>query len=304
MQSMTGFGQSQGEVFGCLCIVEIKSVNHRFLETKIRLPETWESSLIERQINLQIRKKIQRGSLQVHIRMQESVAEKNSVSVNTALAQAYAKTWFSLRQSLTPLFPKMESTNEHESFEALLRFVLSQPKVLQETKIQENDPWIGVEPLFNQALDHLISERIREGKELQQEIQKWLIQLNELSLEAEQYSQTVISQFQTRFEERVQSLLQTSAPLEKESIIREVAFLVAGWDITEEFHRLRVHIKECLELCGKPFSVGKQLDFFVQELHREINTLGAKAHSTEISSIVVSMKTILERIREQVQNVE
>lgn len=303
---MTGFGQSQGEVFGQSCVIDIKSVNHRFLETKIRLPFDWESNLLEKNINSLIRKQIQRGSLQVTVRIQEGGLQKQEILVNSTLAKEYAKAWLLLQQSVRAVFPFEPASLEKEQvdFDSLFRFVSSQPGVMQGKGAEDKDRWPQLGPLLESAMIQLTSERKREGNELQQEIRKWLLQLMELSQEAEQHSQTVISKYQIRFQDRVQALLQSSSLVEKESIQREMALLVAGWDVTEEFHRLRVHVKECIELCEKLIPVGKQMDFFVQELHREINTLGAKAHSAEISSLVVSMKNILERIREQVQNVE
>lgn len=318
MRSMTGFGYASGEVQGHRCVVEMRSFNHRFFDLKLRLPPNWSDPLIEQLLTQTLRKRVHRGSLIVTLRQDGSAGARPQVHVDLELGRSYGQAlrglWQALRPAVGtevgaggeaalpgPLPPGVEAT--------LLQLVTAQPGVLTigERDLDAESRFRAIEPLLDQALDGLAQSRQREGRALHTDLLARLATLGRLLEEVIRLVEQAPEQHRRRLSERVARLLEGSAPaqpLDPQRLAQEVALLADRLDVSEEITRLRAHMAEFTRLCQGDALAGRQLDFLTQELHREVNTIGSKSQSAEVAARIVAMKAELERLREQIQNVE
>ncbi len=314
MRSMTGFGYASGEVQGHRCVIEMRSFNHRFFDLKLRLPPNWNDPLIEQLLTQTLRKRVHRGSLIVTLRQDGAAGTRPQIQVDLELGRSYGQAlrglWQVLRPAVGaegdaaypgPLAPGVEAT--------LLQLVSAQPGVLTvgERDLDAESRFRAIEPLLDQALDGLAQSRQREGQALHTDLLARLATLGRLLEEVIRLVEQAPEQHRRRLSERVARLLEGSAPaqpLDPQRLAQEVALLADRLDVSEEITRLRAHMAEFTRLCQGDALAGRQLDFLTQELHREVNTIGSKSQSAEVAARIVAMKAELERLREQIQNVE
>lgn len=287
-RSMTGHGRAVAEASGRRVTVEVRAVNHRFFDVKLRAPPL--DPAVEDRITQAIRKRAERGSFSVTIR-DDALGGGGGVRVDLAHARSVAGALDELRAALGLEEP------------VTLALVAAQPGVLQ-TGEPSHDPE-AILAALDAALEELVAMRRREGAALGADLRARLDRLEALAREVEELAAAAPDEWRRRLEERLARLLQpTGMTLDEQRLAQEVAVLADRLDVTEELVRLRSHLEQARALVAEDAPVGRRLDFLVQELGREINTIGSKSQSAEIARRVVEAKAELERIREQVQNVE
>ena len=279
---MTGHGRGSAEGDGRSVTVEVRAVNHRFLDVKLRAnldPDT------ERRASEIIRRRLERGALTVSLREEGPAARAVRVDLGFAL---------NVHAALVELGRKIGHQGP-----VPLELVAAQPGVIGQGEPIEGDA------LFLAALDAalaaLVDMRRAEGEILARDLQARLDRLEALAGEITQFADVAPSLYSQRLRERLERL---AADLPPERVAAEAAALADRIDVTEELVRLRAHVAQARGLIASDGSVGRKLDFLVQEMGREVNTVGSKSQSLDISRRVVEAKAELERVREQVQNVE
>ena len=290
MNSMTGYGRSSVEVDGRRLTIEVKSVNHRFLDVAFRMPRSF--SFLEDDMRRQIGAAISRGHVDVFATYRNVRPDSRAVSVDAALAAAYDR-------ALTELH-NLSDARDDRSLMALARL----PDVLQVTEAEEDQDALRalVAKALGEALDGLTAMREKEGCALADDLKGRLDRLEALTERiAERYPETVAA-YETRLRERIEELIGTN--VDRQRLLTEVALMADRSAVSEELVRLKSHVAQLRETISMPGGVGRKLDFIVQELNREVNTVSSKSQDIPITQVVVEAKAEIEKIREQVQNVE
>lgn len=290
---MTGYGRGACESEGLLATVEIRSVNHRFLDLKLRgaalAPE------VEEAITGAVRQRVERGTVTVLVRVEQH-GEAAALLIDREVARRVHAELSAMRAELDIDGP------------VSLALICAQPGVLVPRQDETGREHMAscVLEAASRALDAMIRMREAEGTALARDLEGRLSRLSELVDELAELAQREPAQAKQRLEERLGRLLEGSEiVVEADRLAQEVALLADRLDITEELVRLRSHLEHAGFLGSEiPNAVGRRLEFLVQEMGREINTIGAKSHSGDIARLVVDAKAELEKIREQVQNVE
>ncbi len=308
---MTGFGRATGEVFGRRCVVEVRSVNHRFLDLKLRLPSPWLDPVIEQLLQQTVRRRLDRGSVVLVVREEGFSAADPVVRIDAGLARAYGKALRELDHALGGT--EHTASDDHpllglspERMAPIFSLVAAQPGVLLsgEATLDPEARFQLLEPVVEQALSALLECRLREGEALANDLLLRLSILAALLLEVTRLTEGAPEQHRRRLEERLLRLVDSGSPIDPQRLAQEVALLADRLDVTEEVTRLHAHLAEFTRLCRGEALAGRRLDFLTQEINREINTIGSKSQSAEVAARIVAMKAELERLREQIQNVE
>lgn len=291
MKSMTGYGSGTATFPGGRVQVELRTVNHRFLEIKMPLPREflpWESEL--RAI---IAEALQRGRVEMTLTRGERAARTYTVEPNLELARAY-------RTALTQLATALEINTSSD-----LSFLTTRPDLflVSEQPGDIADEITAVKAALAVALTAIERQRRREGTFLQKDFRTRLALLEKTRRAIAERSRIVQEQGRQRLQERVAVLTQ-GLGIDPSRILQEIITLTQKSDITEEIVRLHSHLKALTELARSPEPVGKRFEFLLQEVQREINTIGAKSDDVEIRHAVVEAKEEVEKMREQVQNIE
>ncbi len=292
MRSMTGHGRGVHEMAGRRATVEVRSVNHRFFDLKLRA--AWSDPRIEERVAQALRGRAERGSFSVTIR-DESGGAASPVRIDLTLAKATAQALEEMRRAI--------NSSDHVP----LALVATQPGVMQigEPVSEPDAVFAGLAPALSAALDELVAMRKREGETLAADLGARFTRLETLAAEVEGLSRTAPEEYRRRLMDRVGKLLTGSnVAVDEARLAQEVAIMADRIDVTEELVRLRSHLGQMRALLAEDTPVGRRLDFLSQELAREVNTIGSKSQSAEIASRVVAAKAEVEKIREQVQNVE
>ncbi|MBI3300845.1 MAG: YicC family protein [Deltaproteobacteria bacterium] len=291
MRSMTGYGSGTAAFPGGRVSVELRAVNHRFLEIKMPLPReflAWEHEFREL-----IEAQVKRGRLEMMLTCTGRPPRAYAVRLNVELARAY-------REAVTRLQRDLRVKGELD-----LPFLAAHPELFQVTeKPQAVDAEVqAAKEALHHALAALERQRTREGKFLQRELRARVAALDKVRRAVKDRSGIVQEAVRKRLTERVTSLLQ-GIEIDQSRLLQEVATLVQKSDITEELVRLHSHIEALAGLLRAHEPVGKRIDFLLQEVQREVNTIGAKADDVTIRHLVVQAKEEVEKLREQVQNIE
>jgi uncharacterized protein (TIGR00255 family) len=292
LRSMTGFGRGEAVITGKRITVEIKSVNHRYCEVATRLPRIY--SALEEKIRRTVQARVSRGRLDVFVNVVQEGEKTALVKVDKGLAMAY---YNSLRELGELLQISPEITAEQLShFPGVL--------VLQEEEDDLDILWSGLEEAINLAMDSLVEMREIEGNRLNYDIIHRIGKIEQFINEISVQEPKVVNNYRERLSNRVRELISDQLVVDESRLATEVAVFAERCNITEELVRLNSHLTQFRQLINSDDSIGRKLDFLVQELHREANTIGSKANDAEISHLVVEIKSELEKIREQIQNVE
>lgn len=287
---MTGFGRGKAESEAFLVNVEIKTVNHRFSEMNIRLPR--QLLKIEDKIKKKINQYIRRGRIEVYVSVEGEGVITRRIHVDWQLIDEY--------------YQFIQQARELYGIKGEITFqdLLSQTDLIH---IEENES-------DNEALDHLVllaveeavkqlkQMRAAEGEELKQDLQSIIAQLEQHIGELETYAPVVVQLYKDRVTKRMQEYL--NGQVDEARILTEVAIFAEKADINEEITRLKSHIGQFTQTLNVNDPIGRKLDFLVQEMNREANTIGSKANDSNIAKKVVEMKSLLEKLKEQVQNIE
>ena len=289
---MTGFGRAEVAQQGITASVEVRGVNSRYLDVTTRLPRLL--SQREKDIKELVRASVNRGSLVVSVSVEEEAANAAPVTVNKPAAKAYIKLLNDLR--------KAAKIKETVRLEHLLKF----SEVFEVSKEDQSDErqWKVVEEALRKALDGFNTMRRNEGGELAKDLHRRIQWLGETVDKIEQTSRLRIPEERKRLHERIAQLVEDKSVIDQNRLELEIALLADKLDVTEECVRFRSHTKFFLDTIANSDSAGRKLNFLVQEINREANTIGSKTNDSEIAHLVVQMKDVIEKIREQLQNIE
>jgi uncharacterized protein (TIGR00255 family) len=289
--SMTGYGRGEATGDGIIVAVELRSVNSRFLEVTTRLPRSL--SLRENEIKELLRKRISRGKISVLAIVDRENNGDLPLKINASAARAYYKLLNQLRKSV-----KLKETVK---LEHLLRF--SEVIEVQEMESTDEVEWHVLQKSLDKGIDNLLLMRRNEGGELMKDFRSRIGIIEEKLEVIERLSKEQVPKERTRLRERIKQLLEGES-VDEGRLELELALLADRLDVTEECVRFRSHNKFFLEALGEEEAAGRKLNFLVQEMNREANTIGSKSSAAEIAHLVVGIKEELEKIREQLQNVE
>lgn len=294
MKSMTGFGKAISESDQYQIEVEIKSVNHRFLDIQLRSPKQLNS--FEGAIRQKVKEHLQRGRVEIYVTLTEKGDTDKEIQVHWSLIEQLVK---ELQQGSKERFGETDFSPAR-----LLEELAVLPDFVEVKQKKAKDELL--ESLVLQAIDQALTANVRsrttEGEQLRQVLAANGTELSNRLADLMQFSAEYETDFRGRFEKKLQEYLGES--VDQERLLTEMVLLLERSDIHEEIDRMAIHLKKFAVLVAQDIPVGRELDFLIQEMNREINTIGSKSSPIEIKELVVQMKTIVEKIREQVQNIE
>lgn len=290
-KSMTGFGRSEREIDGMLITVELKSVNHRYFEFFSRVPRAY--SFIEEKIKSFVQSKVARGKIECSVTIEELDSDNVEVVVNHSLAGAYY-------DALKEMLGRYE-VRDDISVGMLSRY----PDILTVRKKAQDEEklWENVKSVLSDALDAFINMRCVEGERLAQDVKTRCEYILECVSFVEERSPQTVKEYNEKLLSRLQELLD-SVNIDEQRILIEAAIYADKIAVAEETVRLRSHISQLYSFLESNEAIGRKMDFLVQEMNREANTIGSKANDIEIARKVVDIKAEIEKIREQIQNIE
>lgn len=290
MKSMTGFGRASLESNGKNYIIEIKTVNNKYSDITVKSPKRL--SFMEDKIRKQIANRITRGKVEVLVSFFDFSNKSKNVVLNKEIAKEYIK---QLREIA-------DENNLSENISVVE--IAKLPDILNSID-SDNDEEIASETLqcLNMALDSLIEMRKTEGENIKQDLLVRIERVQNLVDKIAENSKGIVEEYVSKLEKRVKEILKTDV-VDENRIAQEAVIYADKTSIEEELTRLNSHIVQFKELVNSDGPVGKKLDFMIQEMNRETNTIGSKAGSGEITKAVIDLKVELEDIREQIQNIE
>lgn len=291
LKSMTGFGRAQKEIDGYVITVELKSVNHRYFEFSSRVPRQY--GFLDEKLKSYINGKVSRGKIECYVTIEALNTDTADVVVNHTLATAYVN-------ALKEIAETYELKDDFGA-STISRF----PEVLVVRKSDEDEEklWGYVQEVCSEAIDKFVAMREVEGSKMKDDIySRGQFILDCVSYIEERSPQTV-KEYNDKLVERVHELL-GDVSLDESRILQEVAIYADKVAVAEETVRLRSHIEQLNAFISSDEPVGRKMDFLVQEINREANTIGSKANDVDIARKVVDIKAEVEKIREQIQNIE
>lgn len=288
---MTGYGRGQSTFDGAKFSVELNSVNRKQSDVTVSLPR--EFAELEPRVREVINARVSRGRLNVVATFQSGASLAPRLSIDAGLAAAYYKEMDKLRKELGA------------AGEITIETILRSPGVLRmpEESIEIENAWPHLEEALTEALGDLIRMREKEGKHLAKDLIKRLKLVRQSLRKIRQLHPNVIKKYRQTLQERI-ARAGLELPMDDDRLVREVVMFADKSDVSEELIRLDSHLAQFAHTLRKVEPVGRTLDFITQEIYREFNTLGAKANDAEISQLVVTCKSEMEKIREQIQNIE
>jgi len=291
LKSMTGYGRGEGESGMGRALVESRSVNHRYSDINIRLPKRL--AIFENRIKEIIRSQVSRGRIDVSIKLDALGGEKLQLQVDSNLAEQYFQALLSLKDKF------------HLRGEITLELLAGAKDLISpKEEVGDIEPyWLEIAPILKRALQEMDEMKCSEGNALVKDIQTRLERITRQLKEIKAQLPSYVEAYQNRLRERLQSLL-GGIEVDPVRLQQEIALLAERTDITEEIVRAESHLSQFTLLLNEKESVGRKMDFLLQEIYREVNTVSAKANDAEISQKVVEIKSELEKIREQAQNIE
>ena len=289
--SMTGYGRAGAVLHGRDIKVELRSVNSRYLEYSSRLPRS--CFFLEDKLKKLVATRVSRGKVELSLSIQNVIAADTVVSVNWGLAEGY-------RAALTSMVERMDLKND-VTVGMLARF----PDVLTQTAAptDEDALWQDVESIANQAIDAFVAMRAAEGEKLKADVESRLQNVEALVGQIEQATEGRVKAYSDRLYARLQELLE-DRNIEESRLVTEAAIFADKTAIDEETVRLHSHVAQYRQILELNEPIGRKLDFLTQELNRESNTIGSKCQDVAITRLVVELKSEIEKIREQIQNIE
>jgi len=288
---MTAFGRGEAMADGYRFTVELRTLNHRFCDIRIKLPRKYTE--FEEEVKRKLSSAFSRGRIEVNVVADEALDKVQHLTVDAELAKTYKRLLLDLQDKL--------GLEASLGLDTLLHF--RDIFVFEEDEKSRAQAWKVLEMAVDQSVKQCIQMRKEEGLAIETDFNERLKQLETLSSEVENRTPLVVLEVRDRLQKRIEELL-GQGELDESRLAQEVAILAERSDITEEVIRFRSHIQQFRALLKASGPRGRQLEFLLQEMHREINTIGSKANDVEIAQKVIQIKTELERLREQVQNVE
>lgn len=290
IRSMTGYGKQNLSVEGREYQIEIKSVNHRYLDINVKIPKA--ISYLEETIKKEISNKIKRGKIDVFVSFENNSEEGRKIEINKQLAKLYIEQLKELAQE-----EKIESNIE-------VMDIAKIPDVLT-IKVDEENSKIKdeIKQVTQGAVTRILEMKNIEGEKISQDLLQRIRNIQSKIVEISAKSTGLIEEYVVKLEERINEILKNQE-IDKTRLAQEVVIYADKCSIEEEVTRLNSHISQFKNLLNSNEAIGKKLDFIIQEMNRETNTIGSKANNLEITNGVIDIKTEIENIREQVQNIE
>jgi len=287
IKSMTAFARVQkSEKFGTLTW-ELRSVNSRYLDINCRLPEDFRAQ--EGRVRECINTRLQRGKIECGLRFMPELAIETGIEVNAALVK-------SLIDACQQINTRLHQPSEINPVD-----ILSWPGVVAEPEQDFKVIYAVSEKLLQHALDELVANRLREGERMRELIQKRCASMQQIVADVRQQ----LPQIQQRYREKLTARLEElNTGVEQDRLEQELVFLAQKMDVDEELDRLEAHLAELCDVLDREEAVGRRLDFLMQELNREANTLGSKSADISTTQASVELKVLIEQMREQIQNIE
>ena len=292
ISSMTGFGRGSAQVGSFTATVEMRSVNNRYLDVPVRLPRKLNGR--ETDIQTRVKNAFDRGRMEVQVEVERIGEAELQIQVNEKAARAYGRLLEDLRRAA--------GIEEPLGLEHIIRynevFVTA-----EEDEAAKEQMWQAIEAALAEAIEQMRAMRRQEGRALQADLESHLNAIEETLSHVEERAPDRVSESQQRLRDRLEDLLRDDR-VDEERLIQEIAILADKLDINEECVRLHSHLDLFREALASDEPVGRKLNFIVQEIHREVNTISSKANDAHIAHLAVGMKEDVEKIREQIQNVE
>lgn len=291
MKSMTGFGRAKLEKNDRIYNIEIKSVNHKYNDISIKLPRTL--SYLEDKIKKTISNNISRGKVDVFITFENYSNEGKDIIVNKELVKNYMDKFIELanENNLSINIPVTEITKLPE--------VLTLKDNNADEDIIENE----LLECLNEAINNFVNMREAEGNKIKEDLERRISKIEPQIEKISTYSTGLIEEYVVKLNERIKEILKTNI-VDEARLAQEVVIYADKSSVEEEITRLRSHINQFRTMLNEEKPIGKKMDFLIQEMNREINTTGSKSGSLDITNLVIEIKTELEDIREQIQNIE
>ena len=291
IKSMTGYGSAKGTADGLELSIELKSVNNRYLDTTVRMPRSY--IFAEDAVKSLVQGHISRGKVDVFITVTSTAAENVVVTVNEALAESYIK---ALRQ-----ISENYGIADEVSNVTIGRF---QDVLVAEKKEADREAVAaGICAILENALCEFDAMRAREGVRLREDMLQHLGEIQRLVSFVEERSPQTVAEYRARLEQKLREVLESTS-IDETRLVTEAAIFADKVAVDEETVRLRSHIAQLRDMLMGDSPVGRKLDFLIQEFNREANTIGSKCNDVEIAKVVVDLKSEIEKLREQLQNIE
>lgn len=289
--SMTGYGRGIKATPAYSMTIDIKSINHRYLEMYFKIPRAY--SFIEDKLRRELATKVSRGKIEVTVTIEKFLSEEVLVKLNRPLLTSY----FKAIDELTTEFNIQGKPD--------LNTILNLPDVTQTVQPTEDQEQLEIlaGEVFSEAIDSLLKMRRTEGRQLVVDLQERLANLNEFRQKLAELAPEMVSDYRIRLTKRIQELTD-GIEVDPNRLATEVAIFADKSDINEELVRIESHLHQFQKTLNLDEPIGRKLDFMVQELNREVNTIGSKANDLKIAQLVIQFKSELEKIREQIQNIE
>ena len=286
-RSMTAFARTEQTLEVGELVWEVRSVNHRYLELHFKIPENFRSH--ETRFRELLQKRLSRGKVECSLRFNARVQQSENINVNEAQAKALVHACQKINDLL------------HQPSEVDPMEVLQWPGVVQELKLDMKPVHVASEDALSRALDDLLANREREGARMRELILQRCNAIQTLVNQARENMPEIQERYQKKLRDRLDAL---EIEVNSDRLEQELVHLAQKMDVDEELDRLDSHLKEINEILDRDEAVGRRLDFLMQELNREANTLGSKAADIASTNASVELKVLIEQMREQIQNIE
>ena len=291
IKSMTGFGRAQETVDGMTVTVELKSVNHRYFEFTAKVPRTY--GFLEEKLKSFLNARVSRGKMECYVSIENLEESDMEVLVNPSLAKGYVDALRTLSETL----------GLKEDYSAISIAKFPDVLTLRKAPVDEEKIWNAVQKVTELAVERFVTMRETEGEKLRADILSKADTILEHVAFVESRSPQTVREYHEKLRQRMEELLENTQ-VDEQRLLTEAAIFADKVAVDEETVRLRSHISQLREFLNADEPIGRKLDFLVQEMNRESNTIGSKAQDVEIAKRVIAIKAEVEKIREQVQNIE
>ncbi|MEG0855066.1 MAG: YicC/YloC family endoribonuclease [Terrisporobacter sp.] len=290
--SMTGFGRGEFKNDNYHFLIECRTINHKYCDINVRLPR--KISFLEDKIRNYVKNFVKRGRVDLYIKLDLIGSEDVNLKFDNKLANQYVNILKSIREQF--------DLQDDISVMNVARF----PDIVKCEEKEENEDlyWLMLKEALDVTLEKLGQMRKEEGKKLAQDTLERCDVLKNTVDEIEKYSDTIVAEYKEKLNNRIKEILEDPNVIDETRLAQEVAIFADKSNITEEIVRFRSHIEQLKNTVVKSDSIGRKIDFLIQEMNREVNTMGSKSSNINITNLVVEIKSELEKIREQIQNIE
>ena len=291
IKSMTGYGSAKGNVDGLEITVELKSVNNRFLDCSVRMPRSF--LFAEDAVKSAVQRHISRGKVDVFISLDASQAGDMAVKVNEPLLKGYMEALRHISEEY--LLPNDLSAVSVSRFPDVL--------IVEKKELDAEAITAGISEITERALNDFDSMRLREGEKLRDDVLNRLAVIDGLVSTVEREAPKTVEEYRNRLKQKMDEVLGSSG-IDENRILMEAALFADRIAVDEETVRLRSHMAQLSSMINGQSPIGRKIDFLIQEFNREANTTGSKCQNSDIAHVVVDLKSEIEKIREQIQNIE